>query len=121
MSKKKINVAIVGLGFGAEFIPIHQRHPHVELVAICQRSADKLAQVGKQYGVERLMVNSSCDWGESDCLSIPRVILTVMAAAEKLDVKPIQAHLDAVKKAATHADVARLMARSARTQICVGT
>jgi predicted dehydrogenase len=43
----------VGLGFGAEFIPIHQRHPHVELVAICQRSQDKLDQVGKQYGVKR--------------------------------------------------------------------
>ena len=23
----KINIAIVGLGFGAEFIPIYQRHP----------------------------------------------------------------------------------------------
>lgn len=43
----------MGLGFGAEFIPIHQRHPYVELVAICQRSQDKLDQVGRQYGVER--------------------------------------------------------------------
>ena len=34
------------------------------------------------------------------------------AAAEKLDAKPIQPHLDAVKKAETHADVARLMGRS---------
>ncbi len=25
--KKQFNVAIVGLGFGAEFIPIYQRHP----------------------------------------------------------------------------------------------
>ena len=29
---KKINIAIVGLGFGAEFIPIYQRHPHAEHV-----------------------------------------------------------------------------------------
>ena len=50
---RKIRTAIVGLGFGAEFIPIHQRHPHAELVAICQRSGDKLDQVGKAYGVER--------------------------------------------------------------------
>ncbi len=34
------------------------------------------------------------------------------ATAEKLDVKPIQPHLNAVKKAKTHTDVARLMARS---------
>jgi len=52
-SPRKLRTAIVGLGFGAEFIPIHQRHPHAELVAICQRSADKLEQVGKAYGVER--------------------------------------------------------------------
>ena len=50
---RTIRTAIVGLGFGAEFIPIHQRHPHAELVAICQRSRDKLDQVGKAYGVER--------------------------------------------------------------------
>ncbi|MFM1904835.1 MAG: Glucose--fructose oxidoreductase precursor [Planctomycetota bacterium] len=50
---RKVRTAIVGLGFGAEFIPIHQRHPHAELVAICQRSKDKLDQVGDAYGVER--------------------------------------------------------------------
>ncbi len=54
---RKVRTAIVGLGFGAEFIPIHKLHPHAELVAICQRSADKLAQVGKQYGVERRYTN----------------------------------------------------------------
>jgi len=26
MTQKKINIAIVGLGFGAEFIPIYQAH-----------------------------------------------------------------------------------------------
>jgi len=31
-------VAIVGLGFGAEFIPICQRHPNANLAAICQRT-----------------------------------------------------------------------------------
>ena len=50
---RKVRTAIVGLGFGAEFIPIHQRHPHVELVAICQRSQAKLDQIGKAHGVER--------------------------------------------------------------------
>jgi len=50
---RKVRTAIVGLGFGAEFIPIHRLHPHAELVAICQRSQEKLDQVGKAYGVER--------------------------------------------------------------------
>ena len=50
---RKLRTAIVGLGFGAEFIPIHQRHPQAELVAICQRSQDKLDAVGRAYGVEQ--------------------------------------------------------------------
>ena len=50
---RRIRTAIVGLGFGAEFIPIHQRHQHVELVAICQRSRDKLDAIGAAHGVAR--------------------------------------------------------------------
>ena len=42
MSEKKVRVAIVGLGFGAEFIPIYQAHPNAEMYAVCQRSKDKL-------------------------------------------------------------------------------
>jgi predicted dehydrogenase len=53
MSDKKINVAIVGLGFGAEFIPIYQRHPHANMYAVCQRTKEKLDKVGNQYGVEK--------------------------------------------------------------------
>ncbi|AXY73569.1 gfo/Idh/MocA family oxidoreductase [Paraflavitalea soli] len=53
MAGKKINVAIVGLGFGAEFIPIYQRHPHANMSAICQRNAAKLNEVGDAFGVEK--------------------------------------------------------------------
>jgi predicted dehydrogenase len=52
-TERRIRTAIVGLGFGAEFIPIHQRHPHAELVAICQRSREKLDALGAAHGVER--------------------------------------------------------------------
>ena len=52
MSKRKINVAIVGLGFGAEFIPIYQRHPHANMYAICQRTRKKLDAIGDAFGVE---------------------------------------------------------------------
>ena len=37
-SDRKIRVAIVGLGFGAEFIPIYQAHPNAEMYAICRRN-----------------------------------------------------------------------------------
>lgn len=50
---RKIRVAIVGLGFGAEFIPIYQRHPHAEMHAICQRNREKLDAVGDHFGVQK--------------------------------------------------------------------
>jgi predicted dehydrogenase len=53
MSKGKINVAIVGLGFGAEFIPIYQRHPHANMYAICQRTREKLDAIGDAFGVAK--------------------------------------------------------------------
>src|SRR5437667_137578 len=53
MSKRKTNVAIVGLGFGAEFIPIYQRHPQANMYAICQRTRRKLDAIGDAFGVER--------------------------------------------------------------------
>jgi len=53
MAKDKINIAIIGLGFGAEFIPIFQKHPHANMYAICQRTQEKLDQVGDAFGIEK--------------------------------------------------------------------
>ncbi|MHC4316174.1 MAG: Gfo/Idh/MocA family protein [Planctomycetota bacterium] len=50
---EKVKVAVVGLGFGAEFIPIYQRHPDAECYAICQRNEDHLNEIGEQFGIER--------------------------------------------------------------------
>jgi predicted dehydrogenase len=51
-STKKIRVAIVGLGFGAEFIPIYQNHPNAEMYAICRRNAKGLNETGDKFGVK---------------------------------------------------------------------
>lgn len=53
MENKKLNYAIVGLGFGAEFIPIYQKHPQANMYAICQRTESKLNEVGDYFGVEK--------------------------------------------------------------------
>lgn len=53
MTQKKINVAIVGLGFGAEFIPIYKKYPNANLIAICQRNAAKLNEIGDAFGIEK--------------------------------------------------------------------
>jgi predicted dehydrogenase len=47
----RVRVAIVGLGFGAEFIPIYQNHPDAEMYAVCQRNPKTLEQIGSAFGV----------------------------------------------------------------------
>src|ERR1041385_5678775 len=50
---RNVNVAIIGLGFGAEFIPIYQKHPNANMYAICQRTPKKLNEVGNAFGVAK--------------------------------------------------------------------
>ena len=51
MGKSPVNVAIIGLGFGAEFIPLYQKHPDANMYAICQRNKKKMDEVGDPFGV----------------------------------------------------------------------
>jgi predicted dehydrogenase len=53
MKQGKVNIAIVGLGFGAEFIPIYQRHPNANMYAICQRTQKKLDAIGDAFEIEK--------------------------------------------------------------------
>jgi predicted dehydrogenase len=50
---KPVNVAMIGLGFGAEFIPIYQHHPDANVVAICRRDAKAMNEVGDRFGIEK--------------------------------------------------------------------
>ncbi len=50
---RKLRVGVVGLGFGAEFVPIYLAHPDVESVAICDPNAGILAALGDHYRLER--------------------------------------------------------------------
>src|SRR5215207_3893868 len=50
---RKINMAIVGLGFGAEFIPIYQQHPSARMYAICQRNEAKLNAIGDAFNIDK--------------------------------------------------------------------
>lgn len=52
MARKKVNMAIIGLGFGAEFIPIYQKHADVNMYAICQRNKGSLNEVGDAFGID---------------------------------------------------------------------
>ena len=50
-------VALVGLGFGAEFIPIYQNHPLGEIHAVCQRNKDKLDKIADTFGISKRYTN----------------------------------------------------------------
>jgi predicted dehydrogenase len=52
-SDKPIRVAIIGLGFGAEFIPIYQRYPGAEIYAICRRDGKGLDECGDRYKIQK--------------------------------------------------------------------
>jgi predicted dehydrogenase len=65
--KKPVKVAMVGLGFGAEFIPIYQAHPDAQVHAICRRNEAEMNKVGDMFGIENRYVNYE------DVLSDPQV------------------------------------------------
>ena len=50
-AEKKVRVAIVGLGFGAEFIPIYQAHPNAEMYAVCRRNRAELDKTADKYKI----------------------------------------------------------------------
>lgn len=49
----KLKVVLVGLSFGAEFVPIYLKHPNVECLAICDSDEKKLQEVGDKYEIEK--------------------------------------------------------------------
>lgn len=50
---KVLNVAMVGLGFGSEFIPIYQSLPATNVLAICRRNPELLRQTGDEFSIAR--------------------------------------------------------------------
>ncbi len=53
MSKNKFNAAIIGLGFGAEFIPIYKKHPNANMYAICRRDEKEMNKIGDHFGIDK--------------------------------------------------------------------
>lgn len=53
MEKDKISVAVVGLGFGAEFVPIYLDHPNVGSVMICDSDNERLNKVSERFNIKK--------------------------------------------------------------------
>ena len=50
---RKINVALAGLSFGAEFVPIFLHHPNVASLTICDSDPAVLQKIGDRFEVEK--------------------------------------------------------------------
>lgn len=71
-TSEKLSVAVVGMGFGAEFVPIYLAHPNVERVAICDLNEERLRYVGERFGVEQRIrdVRAIIDSDEFDAVHL---------------------------------------------------
>lgn len=49
----KVRVAVVGLGFGGEFVPIYQAWDKTECVAVCRRNEEKLNAFADQFNIPK--------------------------------------------------------------------
>ncbi len=49
----KVRVAVVGLGFGGEFVPIYQAWDKTECVAVCRRDEAKLNAFADEFGIPK--------------------------------------------------------------------
>lgn len=47
----------------------------ITVYPVTKVSVERAATMVEQHGVERLLINSACDWGPSDPLSVPKVVL----------------------------------------------
>ena len=52
---KKVRVAVVGLGFGGEFVPIYQAYHGSECVAVYRRNEQKLNEFVDALGIESVI------------------------------------------------------------------
>jgi predicted dehydrogenase len=50
---EKLRVALVGLGFGAEFAPIYLDHPNIETLVICDQDEQRLNKTGDRFNIQR--------------------------------------------------------------------
>ncbi|MCL1855245.1 MAG: Gfo/Idh/MocA family oxidoreductase, partial [Clostridia bacterium] len=49
----KVRVAVIGLGFGGEFVPIYQKYNDAECIAVCRRNKQMLDEFTSRFHIEK--------------------------------------------------------------------
>ena len=50
---KKLNVVLVGLGFGGAFVPIYKDHPAVGNIGIFDTDTGRMEEFARTHGIQR--------------------------------------------------------------------
>jgi predicted dehydrogenase len=98
MSVQHPRVAIIGFGFGAEFIPIYQRHSNAEIVALCQRNPEPLKETGDKFGIAKRYTDYDALLADPDIDAVHINTPIPNHAENKLADKIILTHLDRVDR-----------------------
>jgi len=53
MAQRTFKVAVIGMGFGSEFIPIYKAHPLATIHAACRRHEAELHKACDEFGIEK--------------------------------------------------------------------
>lgn len=82
----RIRVALAGLGFGAEFIPIYLNHPNVEDLTICDTNKEVLSRVGDKFKVGRRVADLQQVIDSDDIDAVHLVTPIPLHAEQTIDV-----------------------------------
>jgi len=85
-AEKKINVALVGLRFGAEFIPIYLHHPNVASVTLCDKDAKTLSEFGDKFEISRRTDDLNAVLASEDIHAVHLVTPVTVHAAQSVQV-----------------------------------
>ncbi len=72
MKQNKIRIAVAGLGFGAEFVPIYLDHPDVQSVAVCDTNPERLAKAASRFAITQQFrdVQEAIQSGQVDAIHL---------------------------------------------------
>jgi hypothetical protein len=57
----------------------------LSIYPITKLTIERAAAIVEQYGVDRLLVNSACDWGPSDPLNVPKLVRELLQRRYPMD------------------------------------
>lgn len=88
----KVKIGVIGLGImGEQYVRIYQAHPLAEVTAICNRSRERLDEIGDKYGVKARYTNFE------DLLADRSVDAVCVATPDFAHYEPVKIALEAGK------------------------